>query len=111
MVWDLDRLTGRAGLRETLSVDLQSADAQTKISTLSALGVLWRLSGESDLPRLPTAQHLTLSLCDFEDPAEFDADLREASIFAVLETLSSRTVSVRRAGETWLRVNLASHVQ
>lgn len=45
MVWDLDRLTGRAGLRETLSVDLQSTNVSTKLRALSALGVLWRLSG------------------------------------------------------------------
>ena len=45
------------------------------------------------------------------DFADFDADLAEASIFAVLDALCSRTVSVRRLGEAWLRVNLASHVQ
>ncbi|CED83410.1 Dopey and related predicted leucine zipper transcription factors [Phaffia rhodozyma] len=89
LMWELHHASSFKHIDAILFQNMLSTSIEKRLDAIHAFGVLWRLSEDSDL-----SNHAL-----------------DGPIFIILDTLNASNVSLRRAGETWLRCDLKSYTR
>ncbi|KAH7886231.1 Dopey, N-terminal-domain-containing protein [Phlebopus sp. FC_14] len=89
LVWTLEAITGRHYVESIIAQSMCSSETLHVHEAFEAFGVLWRLTEDEMLPGFRL----------------------KVPMMIVLETLKHDDPSLRRAGETWMRCSLKSHIR